>query len=120
MKAILIFAVTALVLAVVTINAPAQDWGCGGPCNTYDALQDYGYSPGPSSAPPPSYNRQSLNNQSYAYGFNSGADYCCDFSERDAQTERIEQRNWRLQNLYQNQKPAACGPAFNPRAREGC
>ena len=34
MKAILIFAVTTWVLAVVTINAPTQDWGCGGPCNT--------------------------------------------------------------------------------------
>lgn len=93
------------------------------PPSPYNSFNNYGadfYTPAP-SAPPPSYNRQSFSPPSYDYGdMSAGADYCCDFSQQDAQTERIEQRNWRLQNLYQNQKSIACGPAFDPRAREGC
>ena len=83
--------------------------------------QDQWTRPGPVS--PDTYNRQSLNSQPYDYsasGMDSGAEYCCDFSTQERAQERREQRQWRLQNLYQNQKPIACGPAFDPRAREGC
>ena len=47
-------------------------------------------------------------------------DYCCDFTDQSVAQARSEESQWRLQGLYQNQKPVACGPAFDPRAREGC
>ncbi|MDE0405892.1 MAG: hypothetical protein OXI53_11355 [Nitrospira sp.] len=119
MKAILFFAVTALVLAVVTINAPAQDWGCGGPCSTLDTLGMSDPAWAPSYNPPPVENRYSLQNPDFGYQ-EPAFEYGSDFSDHYEDQERSEQSQWRLQNLYQNQKPAACGPAFDPRAREGC
>ena len=82
----------------------------------------YGWQPSPPSYQQPSYNRQSLNTNPYAdaYG-NTGAEY---YGQPDpAETldqMRRNQEQWRLQDLYQNAKPQACGPAFDPRAREGC
>ena len=113
---IFLFTLTVLVLASV---AHAQtDWGCGGPCNTYDAMQndgftyDRGYTPGQYS-----YD-QSLNSQRFEP--DTSMDYCCDFTDQSAAQARSEESQWRLRDLYQNQQPAACGPAFDPRAREGC
>ena len=62
---IFLFTLTVLVLASV---AYAQtDWGCGEPCNTYDAMQNYGYTPAPSYAPSyqPSASLPTLNSQRF-------------------------------------------------------
>ena len=41
------------------------------------------------------------------------------FREEQRSHMKAQQQHW-LHQLYQNQKPVACGPAFDPRAREGC
>ena len=137
---IFLFTLTMLVLASVAqaqipVNpmAPENCFMCPAPTppiknyttpSPYNSFNNYGadfYTPTPSAPPPrPSYNH-SLNSQPYEYsGFDAGADYCCDFSaQEEAAHRRAEQQNW-LNQLYQNAKPLACGPAFDPRAREGC
>ncbi|MCY3729215.1 MAG: hypothetical protein OXF97_09525 [Nitrospira sp.] len=107
-----------------------SDRGCGGPCNTMDYMQNYGgYQqtyPAPQYAPAPRPRHQLNPNgwahtQAYLRSLDSlEADIERGFRQQEEQSARIEQRNWRLQNLYQNQKPLACGPTFDPRAREGC
>ena len=119
MKHVMILAVTVVLLAALAAPAFAQtsvDQYFGGGYTSEGFGQagpigpDYGYN-------------QPLNSQPYDYsnsGFNSGATYCCDFSDTYEQQERNATQQWQLQNLYQNQKPLACGPAMSPRARDGC
>lgn len=109
---------------VLVLPAVAQqDWGCGGPCNTYDAMQNGGWQPAPSYTPR-SYNHSlgspSMNQYRYDGSMVGSPTFEQSFQQQRQRDAQIEQRNWQLQNLYQNQKPAACGPAFDPRARAGC
>ena len=121
MKHVMILAVTVVLLAALTAQAQTnvdQYFGGGYTSNVYS---DPWSRPGPIG---PDYgNRHSLNSQPYDYsssGLGNGAEYCCDFSDIDERQERNATQDWQLKNLYQNQKPIACGPAFSPRAREGC
>ena len=115
---IFLFTLTVLVLASV---AHAQtDWGCGGPCNTYDAMQNDGFTYDRYTPVPPSYNQPLNSFNSQRFESDTSMDYCCDFTDQSAAQARSEESKWRLQGLYQNQKPVACGPAFDPRARDGC
>lgn len=97
--------------------------------NPYNYSNNYGadfYAPPPASSyTPRSYNHSlgsGIPMPQYRYdGTEVGSPTAAEqFEAQERRMDRIDQRNWRLQNLYQNQKPAACGPAFDPRARVEC
>lgn len=103
------------------------------PAPSYNSSNNYGadfYTPSfqerTYTPPPPQYNH-SLNNYAPAmpeYRTDGsrvgGPTFDQQFRRQEEQMDRIDRRNNRLRQTYQNQKPIACGPAYSPRARAGC
>ena len=99
------------------------------PAPTYNSSNNYGadfYAP---SFREQTYQRslQSPYNQSLRQRYQdpsmgNGAEYYDGLGSLESQFDqyRRSQERQNLRETYQNQKPIACGPAYSPRAREGC